>query len=184
MNKKRIVVFAVFVLIMFFSMTFAGGTPYNVPAPNNNNENVVNTTKSSNAYLQSLTIDGYELGPKFDKDRFEYTITVSSKINDVYIDAKTEALYSIIEITGGEDLVEGQNVVEIKVTAEDGTEQIYILNINKEAEGEETNKIESAENLEEDEKSNATTIILVSSGIAVLAGGGVAIYKTKFADKK
>lgn len=88
--------------------------------------------ESNNKNLKSLTISGdYELTPKFDKDVTEYTLNVGSDINSIDIKANAEDSSAKVEITGNDKLLAGENTIEIKVTAEDGTVRTYKINVTK-----------------------------------------------------
>jgi len=150
------------------------------------NKTSTTTTKSSNNYLKSLTVEGYEVEPSFDKNKLEYTIRVPLEINEVHIDAIGEDAKAKIQITGNKELVEENNVVEIKITAEDGSEKIYVLyivrEINEEADDEEIVGItENLNKQEEKQNLNSKMIIYISSGVVVLLGIGFAVYKIRFA---
>ncbi len=87
---------------------------------------------SSNNYLKSLEIDGYEI--EFDKDTNEYKITVKSDVTSLDIKATPEDSRSRVEITGNEKFKKGNNIVTITVTAEDGSTREYKITVNKESE--------------------------------------------------
>lgn len=84
---------------------------------------------SSNNYLKSLEVEGYELTPTFNKETKEYTLEVPNGTEKVNIKADKENGYAKISGTGEIKVNEGINKIEIKVTAENGNERIYILNI-------------------------------------------------------
>lgn len=86
---------------------------------------------SSNNYLKSLEIDGYEI--TFDRDTNEYKITVKGDVSSLDIKAIPEDNRARVEITGNEKFKKGNNVVTITVTAEDGSTREYKINVNKEA---------------------------------------------------
>ena len=99
----------------------------------------VNVTKkkevpvvSSDKTLASLEVTGYKLDPEFDKEKTSYFISVPNDINDLDIKAIPTHAKATAAITGGKDLKEGMNTVAITVTAEDGTKQIYSINVYKE----------------------------------------------------
>ena len=88
--------------------------------------------ESNEKNLKSITIDGdYELTPEFDKDVTEYSLTVESNVESLKIDAKAVDDSTKVEITGNEKLLMGENTIEIKVTAEDGTVRTYKINVTK-----------------------------------------------------
>ena len=86
---------------------------------------------SSNNYLKSLEIDGYEI--TFNKETNEYKITVKSDVTSLDIKAIPEDSRARVEITGNEKFKKGNNTVTITVTAEDGSTREYKINVNKEA---------------------------------------------------
>ena len=87
---------------------------------------------SSNNYLKSLEIDGYEI--TFNKEINEYKITVKSDVTSLDIKAIPEDSRARVEITGNEKFKKGNNTVTITVTAEDGSTREYKITANKESE--------------------------------------------------
>lgn len=89
--------------------------------------------KSSNAYLSNLEVEGAILSPEFDKNVFSYTASVSSQDVIANILAVKEDSAATVSITGNNNLLFGDNVVTVKVTAEDGvTTNTYTITINRE----------------------------------------------------
>lgn len=96
-------------------------------------------TKTDNATLQVLRLDKEGIIPSFHKDVYEYYLTVSNDIDYIDVLAIAENQKSMIEITGNNNLKEGLNIITIKVTSEDKTQnKIYKIQVTK------TNNIESA----------------------------------------
>lgn len=92
--------------------------------------------ESNNKNLKSLSISGeYKLTPAFDKDVTEYNMTVGEDVDSLDIKATAEDSSAKVEISGNDKILTGENLVEVKVTAEDGTVRIYKINVTK---GEET----------------------------------------------
>lgn len=87
--------------------------------------------RSSNNYLNDLTIDGVKLN--FDKDTLEYNVTVVNSVTELSIKAVTEDESADVTITGNKDLDVGENVIEVKVTAENGKVRVYKINVTREA---------------------------------------------------
>ena len=92
----------------------------------------VNKTYSKNNYLKSLSVDGYELTPAFDKDTLEYSVELNPGTESVNIVAVKEDESASIKGTGETSVSEGINTVEVTVTAENGNERIYIIKMNVE----------------------------------------------------
>lgn len=88
--------------------------------------------ESTNKDLKELTVEGdYELTPEFSKDVTEYDLTVGEDVEAIEINAVTDDDAAKVEITGADKLLMGINTVEIKVTAEDGTEKTYKINVTR-----------------------------------------------------
>ncbi len=93
--------------------------------------NVNKSDKSSNNKLSDIIVKDYPID--FEKDKYEYDITVPSDVDELKIDVTKENKNSKVEITGNKNLKEGNNTVLIKVTDENGFTQYYKLNVQKEA---------------------------------------------------
>lgn len=87
--------------------------------------------KSDDATLKSLDVSGYTLSPKFSPNTTSYTMTVASTVSSLKVDAIASDDNATVTVTGNSGWTEGVNVVKIKVTAEDGTEKIYTVNVTK-----------------------------------------------------
>lgn len=74
---------------------------------------------SDNATLASLKIEEAAIVPAFSSDILEYSCTVVSDITEVSVTAITSNTGSTITITGDKDLIYGDNVILIDVTAGD-----------------------------------------------------------------
>ncbi len=82
---------------------------------------------SSNNYLKSLNIEGYEIS--FDKETLEYSIEVENGVEKVNISASPEDSKASVSGTGEREVTEGNNKLEVKVTAENGNERTYVINV-------------------------------------------------------
>lgn len=89
----------------------------------------VSKPKSSNSYLSSLTVDGYELDSAFDKESLEYTVTVKEGTEKVKINAQLADSSAKVVGVGEVSVSEGLNTFEIVVTAENGSKRTYVLKI-------------------------------------------------------
>ena len=85
---------------------------------------------STDNYLSSLNIEGYELDPKFDKETLEYKIEVDESVEKITINAKTNDSKATVTGTGEIVLSSGENVIQVKVTAENGNEKTYKIIAN------------------------------------------------------
>ena len=88
--------------------------------------------KSKNNELKSLSVEGYEISPKFDKDVNEYSVTVPSTVEKINIIAKKADSYASLSGTGEVTVEEGVNTFEIVVTSETGVSNTYKLTVNVE----------------------------------------------------
>lgn len=80
---------------------------------------------SSDNNLSSLSVDGYQISPEFNKDVVEYTLTVDESVEKINISATANDSKASVIGTGEVSLSSGENTVEIKVIAENGNEKIY-----------------------------------------------------------
>ena len=72
------------------------------------------------------------LEPEFNPDTTEYTMNVGTDINSINISAVAAEANSSVEISGNENLVEGENKVNINVKAADGsTSKSYTITVMK-----------------------------------------------------
>lgn len=124
---------------------------------------------SSNNYLKSLEIDGYEI--EFDRETLEYKIKVKSDVTTLDITAIPESNKARVEITGNEKFIKGDNTVTITVTAEDGSVREYKLIVNKDAE-----KKDALTEIE-DSSNTAEKIVIIILIILVVLGLLYLIFK-------
>lgn len=84
--------------------------------------------KSSNNNLSSLTIEGYNLDKEF--KRCNWILCSSRKrCQKIKINAQLDDSSAKVEGTGEVEVKEGNNKIEIKVTAEDGSTKTYVINV-------------------------------------------------------
>lgn len=87
--------------------------------------------KDNNANLSSLTIS--DINFEFNKDKLEYELNVGNETTTINITGTLESETAKTEGFKEYNLNEGDNKIDIVVTAEDNTEKIYKLNIIREA---------------------------------------------------
>ncbi len=85
--------------------------------------------KSSNANLSSIKISGIDF--EFKRDNLEYNLEVKNDIESINIEATTEHDKAKVKGNGGQPLNVGENIVNLIVTAEDGTEKTYTIKIKR-----------------------------------------------------
>ena len=108
------------------------------------------TKKSNNSNLKSLTIEGIDL--EFAKDNYFYTLNVPYETSSITISGKTDSSKAKVDGLKDYELNVGENIITIKVTAEDKSESSYILNITRDEEVEDTPKEENKIAVKEKEK--------------------------------
>ncbi|MBE6139448.1 MAG: cadherin-like beta sandwich domain-containing protein [Firmicutes bacterium] len=104
----------------------------NVKKKNTQSSIDVNKTYSKNNYLKSLSIDGYELTPAFNKDTLEYTVELEPGTEKINVNAVSEEKAARITGAGEIKISEGTNTISIVVTAENGNERTYKITANVE----------------------------------------------------
>lgn len=129
----------------------------------------------SDSYLANLIIEDLSLTPEFSSEVFEYELGKTSldKLN-IYTYPKNEK--AKVEITGNDSLVEGENIVKIKVTSEDETTtKEYILKVIKEVvfveeenENVEVNALVDSTNLNKTSKLQKLKSVLLDNWLVVL----------------
>ncbi len=91
---------------------------------------------SSNNFLRSLEIRDFDtifsLEPEFDKSVNSYTINLGHEVDRVIVGGVSDDYRSLVSGVGTYELKAGNNEINVTVTAEDGTLNIYKVNINKE----------------------------------------------------
>lgn len=125
-------------------------------------------TTSSGEGLSSLKIGDLELSPAFSTNVYEYTAKYIGEGKEVNVDAVATNSNYTVEITGNDNLQEGENVVTILVTDDNGDNvATYQVTVNKSLVDEEAiaREQEEARKKQEQEK---MIIIGVAVGVIVL----------------
>ena len=109
-----------------------------------------NTENVSEEYLgdglASLNIENLELSPSFDTNIYEYTVKYIGEKTNLDITAEATDPYYVVEVTGNEDLQEGENLITILVSDPDGENiATYQVTVNKSLVDEEALAREQAE---------------------------------------
>ena len=91
----------------------------------------VETPKSSNNTLSELSVKEGAITPVFEKDVREYALTIPYEVSEVNVTATPSDSKATITIEGNKDLKEGENIVTIKVTAEDGSTANYVIKVTR-----------------------------------------------------
>lgn len=86
-------------------------------------------TKNNNTYLSNIELSVGNIN--FNKDVKEYSINVGSDVSYITVVATAEAETSKVSVSGNTNLVVGENKIDITVTAEDGSVDLYTIIVNK-----------------------------------------------------
>ena len=87
--------------------------------------------KSNDATLKKLDVSGYTLTPTFKSNINNYSMKVRNNITSLNVTAIPNNNEAQVVISGNKNWKEGNNTVTIKVTAEDGTVNTYIVNVER-----------------------------------------------------
>ena len=88
--------------------------------------------KNNDTTLKNLSVDNYSLNPNFNKETKNYNLTVKYDVSSVNVKAECNGKNCKVEGTGNKSLEVGVNPFKIVVTAENGDEEIYHLNVTRE----------------------------------------------------
>lgn len=75
--------------------------------------------------LKNLEVSGYKLSPSFNKNTTNYTIDLDSTIESIKINATRNDSRASITGTGTKKVSEGENIIKVIVTAENGSKKTY-----------------------------------------------------------
>lgn len=93
-------------------------------------------TKSSNANLKNLITSPVDFTGFSASKTTGYSITVGSDVETVKVTAVTQHSKASYKVSGNTNLKEGENIISVVVTAEDGTKKTYKINVYKLSEAE------------------------------------------------
>ena len=98
----------------------SGGSSTTRPSTNTNTSTATET-KSDNSSLSVLQIAEGAITPEFNSGTLEYQINVPNETTKLTITATPADSKAIVKIAGNEELVVGENAIEVIVTAENGS---------------------------------------------------------------
>ena len=90
---------------------------------------VLSRDKSTDATLDSLTVSEGTLTPTFNKNTLNYTINVNNDVTSIDVNATTTDSNATVTGTGTKQLNTGNNLINIVVKSESGTENTYTINV-------------------------------------------------------
>lgn len=109
-------------------------------------EEQINYLSVNNTNLEVLAVQNVLLNPPFDANVTNYNIEVSNQTTSLNIFAASENENASIEIVGKDDLKQGENLIKVIVTAQDGvSKKVYEINAYKRNEQEEAEYLKGQE---------------------------------------
>jgi len=115
--------------------------------------------KNNNAYLRNLVLSNGNIN--FNKEKFNYELELDDNIKSIKVDGTSESANANIEGLGEYNLFEDNTKINIKVVAEDKSENIYTLNIKKKTKKEEVTEIKK-------ESKNTKKIYLICGIVSLI----------------
>jgi len=91
------------------------------------NLNINSNTSSGNNYLKYLQISEEGLNPYFNRKTTDYSVTVDENVSSIDVVALADDSNAKVEISGNNNLVDGDNYITIRVTAENGYYRDYTI---------------------------------------------------------
>lgn len=87
------------------------------------------STYSTDNTLKSLSIDGYDISPSFNKNTTQYSLTVPNDVKSIRVRAEANDSKARVSGAGTISLDEGNNKINVVVTAENGNKKTYSINV-------------------------------------------------------
>ena len=92
---------------------------------------IITRLASPNNYLSSLSVEGEEISPTFDRNNFQYTLAVPYETESIVVNATAEDEDATIIGTGTVNLKQGVNNVDVYVTAANGNVRTYTIKVTR-----------------------------------------------------
>lgn len=89
----------------------------------------IEASYSKNNYLSSLSIDGVSLTPEFNKDTLEYAVELVPETAKINVNAAVADGTAALTGTGEREVTEGDNNIQVVVTAQNGTVRTYSIKV-------------------------------------------------------
>ena len=106
-------------------------TPERNNSPSYESQTTNNKTKSENANLRSLALEGTDLAPEFKASITSYTAIVGLDVENIKVTAEPEDSEATVTVKGNKGLEEGENTITVVVEAEAGNTKTYTINVTK-----------------------------------------------------
>lgn len=118
---------------IWYRVRYNGTTKY-VASNLLTNTNPTEEEEKSNNNLKTLVVKGFSISPSFKAETLEYSLQVTDDTEKLDITAEAENEKATVKIEGNETLAEGENIIKIIVTAENGTTKTYTIKAMKQQE--------------------------------------------------
>lgn len=89
----------------------------------------IEASYSKDNSLKSLEVDGYEFDEEFSSDVYEYNVVVPEGTDSIVINATENDSTASVSGDGEKEVTSGLNAFEVLVTAQNGDEQVYKVNV-------------------------------------------------------
>ncbi len=86
-----------------------------------------------NNLLKTLSVNGYNLTPTFDKYTQEYSLIVPANVGTIGINAAPILSSAKVSGNGNVALKSGNNAIQVVCTAENGSKRVYTINVVRQA---------------------------------------------------
>lgn len=86
-------------------------------------------TYSKDNYLKSLSVEGFEITPEFNKDVADYSVVVPENTKEITINAAVNDSKSDLSGVGTVEVSQGTNTFQVVVRAQNGSERTYNLTV-------------------------------------------------------
>lgn len=120
-------------------------------------------------------IEGF--AERFNSDTFEYTLDVDNNITDLDIKTEIENTDILVNIEGGKDLVEGENIVTITLTSptDESVKTVYQIKVNKEDWRASTNTVNEVLVQRADTRKKKNLLPIITVVVVILSAALVAL---------
>lgn len=119
------------IVVTGYDIVDGNGDPYEVSC---GSSQVSIRTHSSDATLRGLSVSSGWLYPAFSADTTNYSVTVGNEVSSIAIQATVNNGEASVSVSGNRNSLEvGSNRVTVTVTAGDGTQKVYTVNVVREA---------------------------------------------------
>ncbi len=129
--KICVAIITVIILSIFLETSITYATTINKDIENDLNNELSEADNKSNNYLKSLSVEGYDIYPEFNKNTTNYYVVVPKTVTALNIVAIPEVEDANVKITGNTSLTKIENTIKINVTAKNKKIKTYNIIVDK-----------------------------------------------------